>query len=131
MENPVEVDVGEHVYRIGQMDVIKQFHVVRKLAPIIAAWLKSREDTQKEDKESFLKDLMVPILEAFGKMSVEDSEFILFTCLGVVSRKEGEKWVRMMNGNRMQYADTPMPHLMRLAFEVIKENLAGFFITPP
>ncbi len=38
-----------------------------------------------------------------------------------------DKWVRVINGGRLQFDDIKMPTMMRLAFEVIKENLGDFF----
>jgi len=132
---PMELELFSNTYRIGTLDAVRQFHVTRKLGPVLTGLMegreKARESKDADGEDAFLK-MLSPVIEQIGKLTQEDSEYVLFTCLSCVSRKVAdEKWVRVMNGNRLQFEDIKMPAMMRLAFEVIKENLGDFFAVLP
>lgn len=133
-----EVTIAGNTYRIGKLDALRQFHVVRRLAPIFAALgltvEKLRETVPKPDSDAgaggVLMELAGPVVDILAKMSDEDTEYILRTCLSVVRRQEGERWAPVQTGVTLQYQDITMETMVRLAVEVIKENLSGFFKQP-
>jgi tail assembly chaperone len=126
-----QIEIAGHTYRIGKLDAITQFHIVRKLGPLIVAVIKGLNDEKEKSKEEFIEELLKPTLAAISDLNKEDSEYVLFSALSAAYRQVGEKWVRMANGNRLQFEDTPMPTMMRLVYDVVQENLIGFFAAPP
>lgn len=125
---PVEIEGQRYV--IGKMNAMTQFHVARKLAPVLSAMGVSA--SQIGDKQTDLGAMLGPIMDVVATMDDATVEFIINNCLAVVRRIDGERAqvVRSSSG-QMMYADIEMTTMVRLAVEVIKDNLGGFFGQPP
>lgn len=125
------VEVGGHKYAIGRLSAFDQFHVGRRLAPIFAKLGAGMVMVARDEKALADADfvaLVPPIMEAVQKMSDEDSDFVLHTCLSVVERfvEDGRK-MRVLAGRRqLQFEDINMPAMVRLAIEVVRENMSDF-----
>ena len=136
-----EVEVFDHTYRIGRLDAMKQLHVQRRLAPILAGLGASAFKLFNAGKEqvdqSEALTAFAPVLEALAAMKDDEVEYVIYTCLAVVERKDGDRWVKLLTGRQFQYQDLTMQAMMRLTTEVVEENLGGFFgqllggATPP
>ncbi|KAA6459626.1 hypothetical protein DYQ86_16030 [Acidobacteria bacterium AB60] len=111
-------------YRIGKLDPIKQLHVARRLAPLLAEAVKAASVAEDESM------LAGPIAAAFAEMSDEDVEYVTTKCLGVVHRVQGENAFKVMNSSGgFQYPDMGLTTILQLVVEVVKENLGDFFST--
>lgn len=125
------IEIGSVEYQIGQLDAMKQFHVSRRIAPIQVAMGVSISEllgSGKNDDEAML-GATSEVMKLIAKMSDEETEYVLATCLEVVKRKEGEGWAKVYVSKRFMYP-IPMQDMVRLAIEVMKENLSGFFSGP-
>lgn len=122
------LEVNGHTYSVGRLNPMTQFHITRRLAPILAQMgisLQALGQGSKSDLTDFLP-LLGPVSDIMAKMTDEDADYIVYTCLAVVSRLSGEKWSRVTTGNNMMYDDIDMPTMLRLVVEVVKENLGSF-----
>lgn len=150
-----EVTVGIHSYRIGELDAFDQFHVQRRLTPVMLAIGGSFIDLARKDEPApaedqapapqpaaepkfdpedarGMLDFMAPAMEVVARMSDEDTNYILMKCLKVVHRREGDRWASLLNANgKLQYQDLKMHDMVRLTVEVVKENLGDFFSLLP
>jgi hypothetical protein len=132
--------LGEHHYRSGKLNLFQQVHVVRRLVPVMGplvrfAELQSIEPT--DDPNEALErqmQIVVPFFEAFAKMSDEDVNYVLATCLGVVARQQGgngtqpQLWADVWNAQarRLMFDDIDMPVAIQICWNVIQDNLSGF-----
>lgn len=112
----MEINMDGHDYRIATLDARKQFHIVRRMLPVISGIAAGGEALDK-------------IAECVGKLSDEDADYVLFGLLSAVSKKQenGLGWAKVSNGNALMFADMPMPTMLKLAAEAFKANLSGFF----
>lgn len=122
--------IGETAYQIGKMDARKQLHVVRRLVPTLleAVPLAELKDIKSLDLTKVVSKLG-PLSDALASMKDEDVDYIIDTCLAVVSRKvDGDRgWAPLITqGGGMMY-DIDLGTMMSLTFEVVQENLQGFF----
>jgi hypothetical protein len=127
-----EVEIGGHRYRTGKLDAFKQFHLFRKLMPVLSGMGETFSDMQGEVElnEKFWS-AMGPVATAVAEMSQQDSEFILKTCLQTVSIWNGTNWVRITAANgELMFDDIDMMGMLQLTFEVIRDNLGSFFGAP-
>lgn len=139
-----EITVGEHTYSIGKLDALKQFHVARRLVPVLAAFTKigessgafekrNTEDTPTEDgseaeaPKRMSVGALLPIAEALSKMSDEETEYIIYTCLSVVQRQDSGSLQRVMIQGKFVYEDIKMPDMIKLTSETIMANMGDFF----
>jgi hypothetical protein len=128
-----EIEVAGNVYRIGKLSVMQQFHVARKLAPILGSMTDTLKEAAKQNDQDgeLLMKVMEPMANALAQMSFDDSEFVVNTCLATVERKDGQGFQKIKAGSQFQYADIDLGVMMRLTFAVIQENLGNFFRGPP
>ena len=138
-----EVTLGDRLYRIGRMNVNDQFHVARRLLPLVADILPAAQEMfklfpepTKEGEEPKpapqvnMTAALQPLLGAIGKLKDEDCDYIIAKCLAVVSRQDanGQMWANVWNGRagRLQYEDISLPEMLQLTGHVIMENIADF-----
>jgi hypothetical protein len=117
------VEVGGQKYRIGRIDARKQFHVARRLAPLLAGM------SGVPDKTAGFAAFLGPLTDALSGMSDEDVDYVLDICLGVCQRiqSNGHPAAVMVRGGLM-FEDIDMGQMIQLAVKVIQENLGGFFL---
>jgi hypothetical protein len=116
-------------YRISKLNARKQFHVMRRLAPVIsdiAPFLKGMDLEHSESDKGYA--MIAPLGKALANLKDEDADFILDTLLDAVTRDAGNGLgftpIRL-NGVNM-FSDITMASELKLAFEVIKDNFKDF-----
>lgn len=123
-----KIEVNGHWYAIGKMGALTQFHVSRRIAPILAQLgisIHTLQTGMDKDLTDFVP-VLGPVTEMLSKMSDDDANYILFTCLGVVTRQQGEKFASVSAGTNLMFDDIDMPTMLRLVVEVVRDNLGGF-----
>lgn len=133
-----EFIVGKTTYRAGKIPVMTQLNIVRRLAPLVAALaptfenLKGAMDGAGEiDFASVdLGNVLVPLAEGIGKLSDEDSTYLVSMCLSVVERQRaGETgFVRIWNmaANAPQFDDLDLADVLMITAQVIMAQLGSF-----
>ena len=150
-----EVTIGGNNYRTGKMDAMTQFHVVRRLLPIISSLTNATQDTAGTQSTSgaaevngadgaagtpvtnraapSMEQFLQALVNALAKLSDEDCEFIIAKCLTTCRRQQGAGWSIVWNvaAKRPQYEDIDLGAMMNLTTETLQENLAGFMPALP
>ncbi len=129
--NEAIVEVKGHKYSIGKMPLLAQFHVGRRLGPLLITMGISVSDLREGASKLNAADLapmMVPIMEIMARMSDEDSNYIITTSLQVVKRDAGGgKFAPAFTPDGTPaYMDIDLPVMMRLVMDALKENLGNF-----
>lgn len=111
-----EFTVGGNTYSAERLDAFTQLHIGRRLAPVLA-------DVTAENGS------LTSILEALGKASQADVDFIIKSVLKVVKRQSGSSWasVYSVNADRLVFEDINGAQLVEIAALSIKEDIAPFF----
>jgi hypothetical protein len=128
-----------HSYSIGKLNVFEQFHVARRLGPmlsdIIAAFVSAPNlfaGGGDEDAKALevLEIATGPLSNSLAKMSNADADYILHACLSVCQRKQTSGYAKVfVSGGGMMFQDIQLDTLLGLTFFALQENLAGFFPT--
>src|SRR5580765_7992926 len=107
-----EQTVEGEIYRTGMLNAKQQFHVARRLAPIVAA-MQSGEN------------LFQALATELAKLPEQDVDYIMRTTMGVVSRKQGDQWVRVWNqqADLPQFSDMTAGALLTLLVLTLEDNL--------
>lgn len=139
MSESIQQEVYGHLYRIGKMDAIRQFHVTRKLAAVSAGLGEGIARLQAGGGAKALLSegagamrVITPLMEAVGRMSNEDAEYVIGTCLGVVQRNQGvggaPAWSPVQaSPGILMFPDIQMSCMIALVWRVMEFNLGGFF----
>ena len=123
-----EIEISGMTYRVGKLNALAQFHVSRRLAPVMAAIglsLQSLTLGINADLTDF-SAVLGPAAEVMAAMKDDDANYIIFTCLAQVSRKDGERYAPVVNNGQFMYADIDLPVMLRLVVEVLRTNLGNF-----
>lgn len=128
--------IGSSEFQLSKMDAFKQFHIVRRIAPILgdllpviskAKQLNSGELSEEQKLES-LGAVMTPIMTGLSKLSDEDANKVLFGLLSSVSLKQSAgNFARLATDTQLMFADLELPVLMQAAGRAFAYNLSGFF----
>lgn len=137
-----EFEVGGKKFKLSKIDAFKQFHIVRRVAPILADLLpaikemskvskKSAELSESEKIEQFAQ-IASPLMMGLSKLSDEDSNRVL---LGLLSSVEIQQttgnWTYIARGELLMIQDLELPTLLQIAGRAFMYNLSGFFAVLP
>lgn len=133
-----EFTVNGQSYRTAKIDAMRQFHLSRKIAPIIPALIpvftKLSESKKEEAAKPLSNDiagmahLFEPFAEAIAEMSDEVAEYVMGTCLSVVQRQQGTTWAPIWNERQKvcMFDDIDAGVMVQLAAYVVRESLGPF-----
>ncbi|MFL9476095.1 phage tail assembly chaperone [Acinetobacter baumannii] len=138
------MQIGNYDYEIGRLNAIDQFHVSRKIAPIIPTimpiltelakgqlqkTIEKLESAEENDVSGLaeanlesLGEALQPLMDAFAKMPEDDVDYVIKKCLTVVSRNGAKVVVR----DAIMFDDLGMEHILPLTIAVIRTNLGNF-----
>lgn len=141
-----EFIVSGKKYSTRRMNAFTQFHVARKLGPavvpfmtaakpLIAKYLEAKNSGLGEEDHFDSVAALAPMLEVLSGLPTEDVDFVLESCLSVVSRlQDGDGgWADVWhkNAKQLMFQDIDMPTMVMISGHVIKENLADFMRALP
>ena len=135
MMNEVLVDgLG---FRVGVMPPREQFHVMRRLTPILGPALPALMALLDEeaDKEAVLAQVagqLGPLSESLAGMPDEQLDYVMDRCLTQVQKLDSDGkyhpiYLKQQRGIVRMYETITLPLELKLVSEVIKANLSGFF----
>lgn len=119
-----EIELGGNQYRVGKLDVFQQFHVARRIAPVLFTLGLSAADVKPDGG---MIEAFGPVINVISKMSDEDSHYVLTTCLSVCSRQSGQGWAKVYQQNGgMMFKDIDLHSMLQLAVAAIREDVENF-----
>ena len=106
-------------YKAGKMPAMKQFHIVRRCAPLLAGIT---------DKDKALES----IFNGIGNLKDEDADYILFGLLSCVQRDRSPNgWANVSTGTSLMFDDIDLGAMLQIAAKAFQENYAGFLDAVP
>lgn len=129
-------------YTFGRIPAMTQFHLTRRLAPVItrmstvdfAALQQSRPSADGQEPSTLgrILDLMQPIADALHQLSDADCEYVVNACMSHVKRRQGDVFVSVWNkaSNSPMFNDIDLPLMLQLTVRSLMENLSGFLPAP-
>lgn len=136
-----EFAIGNRKFKLNKIDPHKQFHIVRRVAPLIAELLPALgrisktkvEGSSEEDKVEEFAKIMAPIMEGFSKLPDADADYVLFKLLASVEiqQEQFNVWAKIANDSGIIMQDLELPVLLQAAGRAFVYNLSGFFAFLP
>jgi len=126
-------------FKLSKMDAFKQFHVVRKVGPVLAEIIPSLSNSAKKDVEKMSENerlemvgkFLAPVCEGLSKLSDAESEAVLHGLLSCVEMEQpGMGWAKV-SVNNLLMVQLELPILLQLAGRAFMFNLSGFFSALP
>jgi hypothetical protein len=119
---------------IGNLDPLRAFHVVRKIAPLVGSlkdfipYITGMEVFDPNDLET-MTVLAEPIAKALAEMPEADANYVIFTSLSVVQVRlpeQGNALAPITVGTSFMFDWITMPLMVRLVIQGVLENGGGF-----
>lgn len=135
-----DFEFGGRKFKIGKLNAFKQFHIVRRIAPILADLLPGIGELQKiakkgdkTEEESFQESavILTPLLTGFSRLSDTDAEFVLYGLLSCVEVQIAGSWAKVSTESMLMVQDMELPALIQIAGRSFMANLSGFFAALP
>jgi hypothetical protein len=134
--------IGLREFKLLKIDTFKQFHIARRLMPImgdIMPLAKKLKDLEKEDlsedaKFDAIATLAQPIMNGIAKLSDEDANLVLLGLCSSVEMKQMPigNWARVANDKAgLMFHDLELPELLQIAGRSFIFNIARFFPSAP
>src|ERR1700684_70673 len=130
-----EFQLNGHEYKIGKLSAFEQFHLSRKIAPLIPPLIPVFVQLSKSGglagDLTQLPALIQPFADSLAAMSDTTAEAVLNTCLSVISRRAdvGESYIRIWHKDRkiFMFEDlNSMEFTIPLVIKVIQDSLGPF-----
>jgi hypothetical protein len=121
-------------YVTGKLDAFKQFHITRRLTPVMLALAGAADTVAALLTGQGIPDVtsLQPMTEVIAGMSDADAEYVLHACMAVCQRSAGQGWQNVFApGGGMLFDDIDMMVMLQLAIAVMRENLGNFFAALP
>lgn len=124
-----EVTINGETYRIGKLTAFQQFHVSRKIAPLIPplvpAFMSLSEVDMAADK---LIGTLAPLAGELAEMPDDKAEYVMGTTLSAVKRRQGESWAPIWSeqAKTLMFQDIDLGVAMQLVYRVIVDSLGPF-----
>lgn len=140
-----ELEIGGNAYRINSMSAMTQFHVMRKLGPVLpgivpvlaqAAAALPQADGQEDGSAMATVDGVAaiamaarPLLDGLAAMADADAEYVINHCLSAVMRRDhgGKSWNAVSRDGVTMFDDIDLMTSMQIVWAVLRENYTGFF----
>ena len=131
---------GGRDFKLNKMDAMKQFHVVRRLGPILGDIIPVAQkikgtitDSAQSEEERFESIAVIaqPILNGLSKLSDEDANKVILGLLSTVEVRQmpAGNWGRVAREDMIMMQDIEFPVLLQVAGRAFAYNLSGFFAT--
>lgn len=129
----LELSIGRHHYRITRMSAFDQMTVASEFRDVLIGLSMVRSDRPADmtDKEfDKVIDLMVM---SRGGVSEEMRRRIVTICLGQITRREGQGYIKILAGpGQLQFDDIELSDISKLLFATFEHNkLLDFFGESP
>ena len=130
--------VGTQEFQLNKIDTFKQFHIARRIAPILgdmlpamkdlAASKKGIDDLPEDQKFDQLAKMADPILKGLAKLNDEDANKVLLGLLSSIEvKQQSGNWSKVATESRIMFEDIDLPTLLNAAGRAFMFNLSGFF----
>ena len=136
-----EFQIGERKFKLNKIDAMKQFHIVRRIAPILQELVpamgtiaKSKvEDLSEEDKLAEFSKIVGPVMNGLARLSDDDSNFVLYRLLSSVEilQPQFNSWTYIATEAGIKMQDLELPEILQIAGKAFMYNLSNFFSSLP
>lgn len=132
-----DFEIGGRKFKLCKIDAFKQFHIVRRIGPLLSDLLpamkgmqnqKNIEDLPEGDKLDLIAKFAGPIMNGLSKLPDADADLVLFGLLSAVEVQQAAgNWAKVSTSSMLMIQDLELSVLLQLAGRAFMFNLAGFF----
>lgn len=137
--NERDFQIGARKFKLNKINTFEQFHIVRRLLPILGELLPVLGKVQKLgklDPEKMSEEqlqMFVPVIGGLSKLSDEDANRVLLGLCSAVEMQQqpANNWARVATSAGLMFEDLELPVIMQIAGRAFAYNMSGFFALMP
>ena len=132
-----DFEIGTRKFKLNKINAFRQFHIVRRIGPILSDLLPSMTTMKKVSSSSELSEMekfdefakiAAPLMTGLSKLSDKDADYVLFGLLSSVEiLQDTGNWAKVATDSMLMMQDMELPVLLQIAGRAFAFNLAGFF----
>ncbi len=137
-----DFSIGGKNFKLSKIDAFKQFHIVRRLAPLLGELIpaitqaarkaKDPANLSEEAKLEQMAAIATPLMSGLSKLSDADADKVLFGLLSAVEMQQPTgNWAKLATDSALMFADLELPIMLQAAGRAFMFNLSGFFSVLP
>ncbi|MDQ8033240.1 MAG: hypothetical protein REJ50_14600 [Bordetella sp.] len=130
-----EIELSGNRYSIGKLSAKQQFHLSRRIAPIIPPLIPvyqrlARSGASLAEDGQALSEMLQPFMDSLASMADADADQVFDLCLSVVQRHQGASWANVWNAQHgvCLFQDMDLGVVLPLVVRVITANLGPFML---
>ena len=117
-----EVTIGDRTYIIGKLSALDQFHVFRRVMPLMQPILNSIKKGM-----GFGPLTVLEISDDLAKIPDDQLNYVIYKCLDVVQVKTSEgALIRLRVNGQSMFGEMDLPMMMQIMWAVLMENFRPF-----
>lgn len=118
----IDFEVNGKKYQATKLDAFTQFHVVRRLGPLYP-YVVSALAIMGKDPLTAISNITL----AMSRLSDDDANFVMKTCLGVTKVNQGTAWASLLSpqGTPM-FQDMEMQEMLQVVWKVLESHFGPF-----
>ncbi len=120
-----EFEFGGKTYLIGKLNCEDQFHVLRRVMPLISPILLSLKQAQAGIAVSKIAMMMV-MSDDMAKIPDEQLNYVIHKCLAVVEVQTDGKPLKLIVNGRSMFGEMDMPTMLQIVWAVLMEHFRPF-----
>lgn len=135
-----DFEIGGRSFKLNKINALKQFHIVRRIGPILSDLLPALAEIQHVQNESISESqkleefakIASPLMSGLSKLSDKDADYVLYGLLASVEMQQSTgNWMKIANGELLMAQDMDLAVLLQIAGKAFAFNLQGFFAALP
>lgn len=128
----MDFTIGEHHYQAERVPALQQFHITRRLAPLVGQVVPVLNALKDKGAESGMAAIE-PMAAALATMSDADANYVLFGLLRYAKRvmPGGLGLAPVVVGEQINHMDITMLQMVQIAWQVLRYNMADFMAALP
>lgn len=134
-----DFEINGRKFKLNKIDAFKQFHIVRRMAPLLGDLLPAMKDAKavsesasESEKLDQLAKIAAPFMSGISKLTDQDADKVLYGLLSSVEiMQSAGNWARVSTDSMLMMQDLELPVLLQIAGRALMFNLSGFFAALP
>lgn len=136
----VELTINGNAYKTGRLTAKQQFHVARRLLPVVSALATAAASAPKApDAEVGVSiddnnSLITTLSDSMSRMPDKDCDYVLSVCLSCCQRQQPSGgWANVWNvaADQAQFADIDLSVMIQLVMATLQDNIGSFTAALP
>ena len=141
MSSERDFEVAVKKFKLSKIDVFQQFHIARRIGPMLAELMPAMATMSKiqigsmsqDDQFNQFAKMAAPFMAGLAKMSDDEANYVLFRLLSSaeVHQPEFGSWAKVATHTGIMMQDLELGTLAQIVGRAFMYNLSGFFASLP